>query len=144
MGFKKGNSSSFFNSNVVILLLILITVSLLGGFIAYNFRDLKLFEKFENNTVPVTIEYYYMNNCGHCITFDPIWTKFSNTPSSKYNYAKYDINDNSEGQKRAQKFNITGTPTIIATKNNEKLNEFEGDRKIEDLVKFAELNSSNK
>ena len=145
MGLKKGNSSSFLNNNVIILILILLTVCILGGFIAYNFKSLKLFEKFENKPPSVVIEYYYMDNCSYCIAFDPIWTEFANTANEKYSVAKYNINDGGEGQKRAQKYNISGTPTIIATKNDvkiEKTGEYEGNRDLDSLVKFAKLNSA--
>lgn len=121
-----------------ILLILLLVVCIFGGIVAYYFK-FNLIENFLTNTI--MIEYYYMENCGHCKSFENTWNEFINKKSSKYSCIKYNILEG-DGKERSKKFNISGTPTVIATKNDKLLNTLESNkRSLEDLIEFADKNS---
>ena len=127
------------------LLIILVIVCLLGGFIIALYNS-SYIERFSTASAKFTVEYYYMNNCGHCTDFKPEWEKFKKQVKSSDNYdtASYNISDESVGSARAVKFNITGTPTIIITdKNDKNVATFEDSRTVAKLVAFANNNTKN-
>lgn len=130
------------NSYWYILILILILICLFGGIFTYYFKSM-LVEKFFSSSVK--IEYYYMDNCGHCKSFEKPWKDFTDyvdKNSPNYSYVKYNILKG-DGQERANKYNITGTPTVIATNNDKLLNTLESNkRSMDDLINFANTNSS--
>lgn len=125
------------------LLLIVAAVAIFGGLlVAVVARPLKVFEAF--TTPAVNIEYYSMNGCGHCETFDKkVWeplTKDVATKSVNFKLVKYNLSEPA-GAERAKKFNVTSTPTILAVKNDKMVDSFEGDRTVDNVYKFAEKNS---
>ena len=126
------------------LLTILVILCLLGGIILLYHSS--IIEGFSASSNKFTVEYYYMDNCGYCITFNPEWDIFvSNTKSSNYyNTISYNIADSSTGTSRATKFNIDATPTIIITdKNDIKIATFSNDRNSKTLIKFADKICNN-
>lgn len=136
---KKSNIS---NSTLLIIFLLVI---LLGSFFMYNNKNIS--ENFSLKSNKYTVEYYFMDNCGYCTSFENEWNKFTSevskaSPPKKYDYAKYNISEVSPGGERASKFKITGTPTIIITDSNDKLvKTYEGNRTVSSLITFADSNT---
>lgn len=136
---KKSNVS---NSTLLIIFLLAILV---GSFLMYT--NTNVFEKFSLQTNKYTVEYYFMDNCGYCTSFESEWDKFTSevskaSPAKKYDYAKYNISEVSPGGERASKFKITGTPTIIITDSTDKLvKTYEGNRTASSLIAFADSNA---
>ena len=131
----------FKNNKILILLTILFFIGSI--IVLYNSS---IFEGFSASNNKFTVEYYYMDNCGYCITFNPEWDIFvsKNNSSSNYDTISYNIADSSIGTSRATKFNINATPTIIITdKNDIKIATFNNDRDAKTLIKFADKICNN-
>ena len=89
---------------------------------------------------------YSMNNCGYCTSFKPEWNNFTAMvdklgSSALFNYATYNISNANPDGARANKFKITGTPTIIITdKTDDLVVTYNGDRNATDLMLFVNNN----
>jgi thiol-disulfide isomerase/thioredoxin len=138
-GVKNTNFRSF-NTLLIILLIFIIFGSIIAGFVTFSGKR-NLFEGFASSSV--SIEYYYMDGCGHCKEFSPTWDKFVSKidSSAKFTTVKYNINT-PEGSKRGDSFKVSSAPTILAVKNNEIIAELTGDRTLESLNDFANKHSS--
>ena len=86
-----------------------------------------------------SLEYYYMDGCGHCEEFSKsgIWEKLEKNHSDKCKFEKYNMKDNIN---RVEKFNIKGFPTILLidkSDNKDKMvKAFEDARTYTNLEKF--------
>jgi thiol-disulfide isomerase/thioredoxin len=118
---------------LVILIIILIVI---GGFYYKN-------EKF-TNPKEFTLQYFYMENCGYCKEFNDIWIELENTiiNNPKVNTIKYDIRDEGVGTSAAELYNVRGAPTIILVDNKKKYYEYNGNRSVNDIMKFVESKSN--
>ncbi len=128
---KKGGSknSSFINIFMVIIIILLF----IGIFIAYNKYKYK-FETFTDNK-KTTIQYYYMKGCCHCDDFMETWEEFVDI-AKKDEYKDKINTEKIELTMDNNKFEITGTPTIIAVRDDEKISEFSSTRTIARLVEY--------
>ena len=126
------NKSKSSNSNMITMVVVIVFL-LLAIFIMYYFNK-TIMEKFSENSNYV-LEYYYMDECGHCISFNEsgVWDQLKNQYGNSITFKKY---NNNEERAKIEKYKITGFPTIIVTKNDEKIKEYKGDRSKEDLEKF--------
>jgi hypothetical protein len=113
----------------IMTIFIIIAIIALGGF---NYK--KIAEKF-NSDKKYTLEYYYMDGCGHCIDFNKskIWEKleaenWENVTLKKYNRL--------EKMDRIERFNITGFPSIILVKNEELVEHYNGHRTFNAISAF--------
>jgi len=140
MGLRYKGGNSYKSSYVLILILLIICI--FGGIIFIKLaKPLNLFERFTNNS-KTSIEYYYMEKCHFCESFNPMWEEFIKTKTDNYTTIKYDLNDNGKGQEKANKFKIHGTPTVVAVKNNELIDTLDGSKRtVKDLLEFAQKNS---
>ena len=109
-------------------LLGLLIVSLLLYFIVIK-------ENFQNN--PTTIIFYYMDGCGWCEKMKPEWKKCEEKASSKGLNTKK-INANDADPSELKKLNITGFPSFVIDKNNNKtLYPSDEPRTAEGLINYA-------
>jgi len=113
----------------IMTIVIIIAIIALGGF---NYK--KIAEKF-NSDKKYTLEYYYMDGCGHCVDFNKskIWEKleaenWENVTLKKYNRL--------EKMDRIERFNITGFPSIILVKNEELVENYNGHRTFNAISAF--------
>jgi hypothetical protein len=96
-------------------------------------------EQFFNNNNNYSVEYYYMENCGHCIEFNKsgIWERLKNKNWNKVSLNKYSREDNIE---RVRSMDITSFPTIVIVDNSTNtptiVASFEDERTYEKLVSF--------
>ena len=87
--------------------------------------------------------YCYMNGCGWCDKFKPVWEELKKEldngidgcKSSKYK--AYERDQISDPNTSANKFDglVEGYPTILI-KINDDVHKYEGNRTIEDILKF--------
>jgi hypothetical protein len=96
-------------------------------------------EQFFDNNNNYSVEYYYMENCGHCIEFNNsgIWERLKNKNWNKVSLNKYNREDNIE---RVRSMDITSFPTIVIVDNSTNtptiVASFEDERTYEKLVSF--------
>lgn len=84
--------------------------------------------------------FFHMDGCPHCETMKPEWEKFKTLNSSNIKLEDYERKQKSD---LVEKFSIRGFPAIIlADDNNEKVDEYTGERKANALNKY--VNSINK
>ena len=126
------NKSKNSNSNMITMVVVIMFL-LLAIFTMFYYNK-TIMEKFSENRNYV-LEYYYMDECGHCMRFNEsgVWDQLKNQYGDKITFNKY---NNKEESGRIEKYNITGFPTIIVTKDDKKIKEYKGDRSKEDLEKF--------
>ena len=86
-----------------------------------------------------SLEYYYMDGCGHCVTFNKsgIWDKIAGQKWNNVNVHKYNMKDQEE---RVRKFKITGFPSIvmvdISGSKEVVVASFEKERTYDNIVAF--------
>jgi hypothetical protein len=96
-------------------------------------------EQFFNNNNNYSVEYYYMENCGHCIDFNKsgIWERLKNKNWNEVSLNKYNREDNIA---RVRSMDITSFPTIVIVNNTTNpptiVASFEDERTYEKLVSF--------
>lgn len=80
---------------------------------------------------------YHWKNCGHCITFKPLWDKITKIHDDKIIV----INIELESMKKLDdEFKINGFPSIVIYKNGKKDVEFTQQRNEKELDKFIKNN----
>jgi hypothetical protein len=95
-------------------------------------------EHFFNNK-RYSVEYYYMDTCGHCIEFNNsgIWEQLNSISWVNVSLNKYNRSENLE---RVNLLNISSFPTIIvidkSIDNNTIIDSFEEERTYEKLYNF--------
>ena len=122
--------------SILIIIVIIFVCERLIGFMRIHFSNNNL-ENFENNNEK-TLVYYYMNGCGHCEKFTPIWEKFKKSFSGSINIIKVEQEDAKDD---INKFEVSGFPTVLLLdSNNNKIKEFNGDRTVAGLTEFVNSN----
>lgn len=88
----------------------------------------------------VSIVKFYAPWCGHCKRLAPTWdelaVKFAGSSSVKV--AKVDC---TKAQSTCSKENVDGYPTIFLYKDGQRVVEYDGDRSLDNLVKFVNENA---
>ncbi len=112
---------------------ILVITLLVASFLLYLF--VSPMEYFSNNA---TLEYYYSDTCPHCQNFRPTWDA-TVAEMKKQNLSVKAVEYNMKNEashSRASKFSVEGLPTVLYVKD-EKATSFNGDRTVDDLIKFV-------
>jgi len=111
----------------------------------YGNADHDTFNKTTSNSDRITIVDFYAQWCGPCRTLTPILEKLTAEPSKTktglpLDLVKIDI-DTDDGRRLAERFKVTGVPTVIAFKDTVPVAQFLGVRSpalvkefLEDLV----------
>jgi thiol-disulfide isomerase/thioredoxin len=88
-----------------------------------------------NNDNSTKLVYFYMNGCGHCKNFTPIWDEFCSANSSSIKTYKF---EQSQVQEQIASYSISGFPTILLLdENNAKIDEYSGQRTVEALTSYV-------
>lgn len=94
-------------------------------------------ENFENDNSKKLV-YFYMDGCGHCNNFTPIWDEFCEHNDSNITTHKI---ERSNAKDKLEKYNINGFPTVLLlSENNDKIKEFNEERTVEGLQNFVNVN----
>jgi hypothetical protein len=129
----KGKGQSY----AVLIGIVLISAVFIVALLIAN-KD-KIKEGFFNSYKKYSVEYYYMDGCGHCIDFNEsgIWEKLNNLEWVNVSLKKYNRSENLE---RVSQMKISGFPTILIVDNSASnpkiLASFEDARTYEKLVHF--------
>lgn len=99
----------------------------------------------ENSTAPYSLIFFYMETCGHCIEFKPVWKKFTTEINKSEFASKLCVTDiSAENDGLIEKYNITSFPTVYLINNNSSDSEmpivFEGERTVTGLMTFVSQN----
>lgn len=87
--------------------------------------------------------FFYMNGCGWCDKFTPVWNKLKKNNICKlYDCESSNQNNSIEAKQIEQQLNtqISSYPSIFLEING-NYKEYQGDRSYEDVVKFIKENS---
>jgi thiol-disulfide isomerase/thioredoxin len=141
-----GAISKFVKKPINLIYLALVLV-LLYVMVYYVLPSNNLFkENFENANVDsmnndnsTKLVYFYMNGCGHCNNFTPIWDEFCSANSSSIKTYKF---EQSQVQEQITTYSISGFPTILLLdENNSKIDEYSGQRTVEALTSYVNSRS---
>lgn len=94
-------------------------------------------EGFQNNK-KYKLEYFMMASCPHCDRFMPTWKSLVeeiDRNSLPVITIKHDIRN--EGEARGRKFNINSAPTILLTKDNKIVKEYNGPCEVKAIIEFV-------
>ena len=131
----KGKGQSY----SVLFIIVLISVAVITGILIANKEAIK--ESFFSYK-KYSVEYYYMDGCGHCIDFNEsgIWDKLNNLEWKNVSLKKYNRSENLE---RVNQMKISGFPTILIVDNsadNPKiLASYEEARTYDKLLQFIKI-----
>ena len=89
-----------------------------------------------NNINDPTLYYFYMNGCGWCKKFNPVWDELTNC-NHEINIKQGNMEkiNGPENNNLTTEYKVNGYPTIILVKNN-KRNTYEGNRELEELKRW--------
>jgi hypothetical protein len=94
---------------------------------------------FNSENKKYSVEYYYMEGCGHCVEFNNsgIWDQLNNNTWLNVSLKKYNRSENLE---RVNQLNISSFPTIIAVDNSTGtpniIASFEDERTYDKIFNF--------
>jgi thiol-disulfide isomerase/thioredoxin len=98
-----------------------------------NFENANIDSMNKDNSTKLV--YFYMNGCGHCKNFTPIWDEFCSANSSSIKTYKF---EQSQVQEQITSYSISGFPTILLLdENNAKIDEYSGQRTVEGLTSYV-------
>jgi hypothetical protein len=94
---------------------------------------------FNSDNKKYSVEYFYMEGCGHCIEFNDsgIWEQLNNNAWANVSLKKYNRSENLE---RVNELNISSFPTIIvvdsSTGSPNIIASFEEERTYDKIFNF--------
>lgn len=129
---RKGSSSGTLYSIIIISAVFVFAIIL-------SHKD-RIQESFFNVSAKrYSVEYYYMDTCGHCVEFNEsgIWDRLNSQTFNKVALKKF---NRSEHIERVNSFGITSFPTFIAVDNSTStptiVASFEQARTYDNLLAF--------
>jgi len=84
---------------------------------------------------------FSMPGCGHCEKLKPTWDLLMKNYGDIKDIELINVVSN-ENPELVELFGIQGFPSIIYTKDNKKITEYNGDRSYNDLVKYMKYSMS--
>lgn len=116
---------------------IVISIILIFAVLISNKRTIEGF--FNSDNKKYSVEYYYMEGCGHCVEFNnsSIWEQLKNNTWVNVSLKKYNRSENLE---RVNDLNISSFPTIIVVDNSTSspniIASFEEERTYDKIFNF--------
>lgn len=117
--------------------IILISIIFIFAVLISNKQTIEGF--FNSDNKKYSVEYYYMEGCGHCVEFNNsgIWEQLNGLTWSNVTLKKYNRSENLE---RVNELNISSFPTIIVVDNSSGtpniIASFEEERTYDKIFKF--------
>lgn len=119
------------NKHTIGSLIGIILVVFIGGYLLNMFMGGGLFSRIEGNAnMENKLTYYYMNGCGHCEKFNPIWEEFTK------NYSGTPPITFEKIESANAPSSVKGYPTVILTKKDGSTSEFNAQRTVGELQRF--------
>lgn len=120
-------------------ILIALLVIMFAGFIMQKFNTKEKFDDMSTEKKDVMVQFYKMKQCGHCVSFAPIFEQFIETVKQTNKSVGFMIidADDEKSQSLIEENNIEGFPTVIFIKDGKK-HIFDGDRTLKGLETFLE------
>ena len=125
------------NTRLYIVLGILAFAIIIGTIAGSSYKEL-----FTNPSKEIV--YLYMETCGHCKTFTPVWDKIVANNKNNFTFNKYDLNNDARGKELADTYNVSSAPTIMmlpipasATEQQKNKHFYEGDRSESAIMAWA-------
>ena len=134
--FKIGKIKS---KDMVKYIIIILIIFIFAVLIASKQRIYEGF--FNSDNKKYSVEYYYMESCGHCVEFNNsgIWDQLNNITFNNVTLKKYNRSENLD---RVNSLNISSFPTIIIVDNSTGtpniITSFEEERTYEKILKFIQ------
>jgi hypothetical protein len=125
-------------SNWILISIVLISTVIIIGLLITN-KDAIEEGFFGGSKKKYSVEYYYMDNCGHCDIFNRsgVWEKLNKMEWKNVSLHKYNCDEHMD---RVKMFNIRGFPSIIIVDNSSDkpkiIASFEEEREDDKLFKF--------
>ena len=128
--------------------LIVILAIVLGYFIFKKLSNCRSIEGFESKPSTFNTDvskgkklvWFYADWCGHCKSMKEEWDNASNEVDGKMVKINLGNSEDSKTEEISKKYEIQSFPTILLLENGEKKNDYEGERKTADFVKFVNQN----
>ena len=79
---------------------------------------------------------FHWKDCGHCKKMMPEWQRFVKLNANNKK-VKIETVEKDDAPELIQKYNVQGFPTIIAINDGKLVKEFNGERTVDDLQRFA-------
>jgi glutaredoxin len=98
-----------------------------------------------NNTNNISLFYFYMNGCGWCNKFKPVWDELKKIKYFKFKEIERNEIDKSKYAEDiiSNNYEIKSFPSIFIKINN-KVYKYEGERTQKDILKFINNNLDDK
>lgn len=130
---KKPINLIYLALGLILLYVIVYYVLPSNGLFKENFENANVDSM--NNDNSTKLVYFYMNGCGHCKNFTPIWDQFCSANSSSIKTYKF---EQAQVREQITEYNISGFPTILLLdENNAKIDEYSGERSVEALTSYV-------
>jgi thioredoxin-like negative regulator of GroEL len=118
-----------------------------GGFVREGFEkenfNVENFNVENNKNTNIKLKLFYVDWCGHCTKFKPIFDgKLKQMIQSLNIPVKLEAIDCDKNPDEANKNNISSYPTLIL-EVNDKLIKYEGEREAEKIIEFIKINIEN-
>jgi thiol-disulfide isomerase/thioredoxin len=84
---------------------------------------------------PAKVHYYYMDGCGHCKDFSPVWDEFTQSYKGNVQFQKINMKDAEEDLK---KYKVEGFPTVVVIDSNGEFEHYNGERTVAGLQSYFE------
>ncbi len=140
IGFGYGGEKGKGSSNITLLTIIVISTLCAFAILILNKDMIKeTFFSGSSGTKRYSLEYYYMDTCVHCETFNKkgIWDELSNMTFNNVELKKFDNVSNAD---RLKVMEISSFPTFIMVDNQisstTPIDSFEEERTKEKLLQF--------
>ena len=125
--FKKMSSFQQF----VVAAIIIVSIRYVLKTLIYTNNLYRYLEGLEN---PTNAIYFFMNGCGHCKNFTPVWEEFSNNYKGPVQLKKMERLE--AGDDLLKKYKVEGFPTVVKIDEKGNYETFNGERTIDGLKKF--------
>ena len=124
---KKLQRQPLFFKCLILLFVVGLVIFLLSG---YQKTSYTLYNTEGFQLAPVKANYYYMDGCGHCKDFSPVWDEFTKSYKGNVQFRKINMKD---GEEELKKYNVEGFPTVVVIDSNGGFEHYNGERTVAGL-----------
>lgn len=100
-------------------------------------------ESFHTSQLGREMVFFSMKGCGHCEKMMPAWKQLVSNYGSENTYIELKHVVADERPDLIEKYNVQSFPTILALKDGEISQKYDGNRSYEDLLRFMNYAMTN-